>query len=99
MMAESLDEPRADAIAERIFVLRRALEGIIGVPATEGNRIEVLRNGNEIFPAMLENIAGATRTIDLLTFIYWRGEIGRWEHRPVAQRVLERAARLLRREI
>ena len=24
---------------------------------------------------------------------------GRWEHRPVAQRVLERAARLLRREI
>ena len=32
------------------------LEGVIGVPATEGNRIDVLRNGDEIFPAMLEAI-------------------------------------------
>ena len=76
MMAESPSGPRTDAVAERISRLRRALEGIIGVPATEGNRVEVLRNGNEIFPAMIEGIAGATRTIDLLTFIYWRGEIG-----------------------
>ena len=44
--------PRGDA-------LRRALEGVIGVPATEGNHVEVLRNGNEIFPAMLEAIGGA----------------------------------------
>jgi cardiolipin synthase len=56
--------------------LRRSLEGIIGVPATEGNAIRVLRNGDEIFPSMLEAIAGAQRTIDLLTFVYWRGEIG-----------------------
>jgi cardiolipin synthase A/B len=56
--------------------LRRALEGIIGVPVTEGNVVEVLRNGNEIFPAMLESIDGARRTVDLLTFVYWRGEIG-----------------------
>ena len=62
--------------SERIDRLRRALEGIIGVPATEGNSIEVLRNGREIFPAMLEAIAQAQRTIDLLTFVYWRGEIG-----------------------
>ena len=45
--------------------LRRALEGVIGVPATEGNHVEILRNGNEIFPAMLEAIGGARRTIDL----------------------------------
>ena len=56
--------------------LRRALEGILGVPATEGNLVEVLRNGNEIFPAMLESIAGAEHAIDLLTFVYWRGQIG-----------------------
>ena len=76
MMAESPYALRTDPVAERISTLRRALEGIIGVPATKGNSLEVLRNGNEIFPAMLESIAGATRTIDLLTFIYWRGEIG-----------------------
>jgi cardiolipin synthase len=56
--------------------LRRALEGILGVPATEGNVVEVLRNGNEIFPAMLESIEGASHTVDLLTFVYWRGDVG-----------------------
>jgi cardiolipin synthase len=63
-------------IARRGDDLRRALEGVIGVPATEGNHVEVLRNGNEIFPAMLGDIAGAGRTIDLLTFVYWKGEVG-----------------------
>ncbi len=52
------------------------LEGVIGVPATEGNHIEVLRNGDEIFPAMLEAIDGGEHTIDFLTFVYWQGEIG-----------------------
>jgi len=61
---------------ERTVSLRRSLEGIIGVPMTEGNAVTVLRNGDEIFPAMLEAIAAATRTIDFLTFVYWRGEIG-----------------------
>ena len=60
--------------AERI---RRTIEGVIGVPATEGNRVEVLRNGDEIFPAMLESIESAGNTVDLLTFVYWEGEIGR----------------------
>jgi len=62
--------------ARRIERMRRALEGIIGVAATEGNAIDVLRNGDEIFPAMLEAIETAENTIDLLTFIYWRGDIG-----------------------
>ena len=56
--------------------VRRTLEGVLGVPATEGNRITVLRNGDEIFPAMLEAITSATVTIDLLTVVYWKGEIG-----------------------
>ena len=57
--------------------LRRTIEGVIGVPATEGNRVDVLRNGDEIFPAMLESIESADNTVDLLTFVYWEGEIGR----------------------
>src|SRR5262249_49170274 len=56
--------------------LRRTLEGIIGVPATEGNRIEPLRNGDAIFPAMLDAIEGARHTIDMLTFVYWEGRVG-----------------------
>jgi len=56
--------------------IRRRLEGVLGVPATEGNRIEVLRNGDEIFPSMLEAIDQAEHTIDFLTFVYWAGAIG-----------------------
>ena len=54
---------------------RRLLETFTGVPATEGNRVDVLRNGVEIFPAMLEAIHRAERTVDFLTFVYWGGEI------------------------
>jgi cardiolipin synthase len=67
--------------------LRRALEGVLGVPATEDNHIEALRNGDEIFPAMLEAIDGAETTIDFLTFVYWQGEIGT----QFAERLAERA--------
>jgi len=65
---------------------RRALEGLLGVPATEGNRIEVLRNGEEIFPAMLEAIDGAEHTIDFLTYVYWSGEIAETFARALAAR-------------
>ena len=63
-----------DDTAARRF--RRHLEGIIGTPATEGNRIDVLRNGDEIFPSMFEAVEAAERTIDFLTFVYWEGRIG-----------------------
>jgi cardiolipin synthase len=55
--------------------LRRRLETVIGTPFTEGNAVTVLRNGDEIFPAMLEAIRGAESTVDLCTFVYWQGDI------------------------
>jgi cardiolipin synthase len=55
---------------------RRTLEGVVGIPATEDNRITVLHNGCEIFPAMLDAIRAAQHTIDFLTFVYWKGDIG-----------------------
>jgi cardiolipin synthase A/B len=65
-----------DSETERSTALRRTLEALLGSSATEGNDVRILRNGNEIFPAMLEAIAAAERSVDLLTFIYWTGEIG-----------------------
>ncbi len=56
-------------------VLRRRLEVVIGTPFTEGNSVQVLRNGDEIFPAMLDAIRAAEATVDLMTFVYWQGEI------------------------
>ena len=61
---------------DRTTTVRRTLEGVVGVPATEGNRVDVLRNGDEIFPALFEAVDGADHTIDFLTFVYWEGEIG-----------------------
>ncbi|MEU1276039.1 phospholipase D-like domain-containing protein [Streptomyces sp. NPDC005799] len=55
--------------------LRRRLERLIGVAATEGNELIPLRNGDEIFPAMLSAIHSARHTIDMMTFVYWRGQI------------------------
>jgi cardiolipin synthase len=66
--------------------IRRTLEGVLGVPATEGNRIDVLHNGDEIFPAMLAAIAEAEHTVDFLTFVYWTGDIGTVFARALAER-------------
>jgi cardiolipin synthase len=56
-------------------VLRRRLEVTIGTPFTEGNSITVLKNGDRIFPAMLEAIRSAQSSVDLMTFVYWKGDI------------------------
>ncbi|MFF4317728.1 phosphatidylserine/phosphatidylglycerophosphate/cardiolipin synthase family protein [Streptomyces sp. NPDC001568] len=57
--------------------MRRRLERLIGIAATEGNSLVVLRNGDEIFDGMLAAISAAEHTVDMMTFVYWRGEIAR----------------------
>ncbi len=49
---------------------------LLGPPLVGGNRVVELLNGDEIFPAMLEAIRGAKRTITFETYIYWSGKIG-----------------------
>ncbi|MEU8453271.1 phospholipase D-like domain-containing protein [Streptomyces griseoaurantiacus] len=73
----TLAEQRPDVERDGIQRLRRRLERLIGVAATEGNELVALRNGDEIFPAMLEAIRTAEYTIDMMTFVYWRGQIAR----------------------
>jgi cardiolipin synthase len=74
--AASAPASTADAAARKQR-LRRRLERLIGVAATEGNELVPLRNGDEIFPAMLGAIRSARYTIDMMTFVYWRGQIAR----------------------
>src|SRR5690606_17200742 len=61
--------------SEGLAHYRRALEATLGIPFAEGNSIRVLRNGKEIFPALLEAIEQAEHTIDFLTYVYWTGDI------------------------
>ena len=77
----------ADEPDQRVQALRRRLEALLGIPATEGNGLTVLKNGDEIFPAMLEAVRTAERTIDFLTFVYWKGAVAR----EFAQALAERA--------
>ena len=70
----------------RVEHLRRRLEGLLGIPATEGNELTLLRNGDQIFPAMLEAIREAKETIDFLTFVYWKGDIAQEMAMALAER-------------
>jgi cardiolipin synthase A/B len=54
---------------------QRAVGHLLGPPIEDGNRITALHNGDQIFPAMLEAIRGARKTITFETYIYWSGTI------------------------
>ncbi|MDO9240903.1 MAG: phospholipase D-like domain-containing protein [Methylicorpusculum sp.] len=62
------------SVADSQFL--RSIGSLLGPSIIEGNRVQALVNGNEIFPAMLKAIRGAQKTITFETFIYWSGTIG-----------------------
>ena len=63
------------SIADPQFL--RSMGVLLGPPVIDGNRIETLLNGEQIFPSMLQAIASAKQTINFETYIYWSGEIGK----------------------
>ncbi|WP_214401388.1 phospholipase D-like domain-containing protein [Pseudonocardia lacus] len=64
-----------------------AAEALTGAPISSGNDLELLINGDRIFPVFLDTIERARRSINLLTFVYWRGDIAH----EVADRLSRRA--------
>ena len=69
------DIPRLYSTRDPDFV--RAMGIALGPAVVGGNAVDILLNGDEIFPAMLAAIRGARRTITFETYIYWSAEIGR----------------------
>jgi PLD-like domain len=55
---------------------RRALSSLLWPPIVEGNKVDTLLNGDQIFPAMLAAIRSAKTTITFETYIYRSGSIG-----------------------
>ncbi len=51
--------------------------GATGVPNLAGNSIDILHNGDEFYPVMLEEITRARTSITIEAYIYWAGDIGR----------------------
>jgi cardiolipin synthase len=50
--------------------------GLTGMPMVAGNRVRLLNNGDEFYPAMLGAIRGASQSITIEAYIYWKGVVG-----------------------
>lgn len=64
----------------------RSMGSLLGPAILGGNRVTTLLNGDEIFPAMLEAIRSAKKTIAFETYIYWSGQIGDEFAKALAER-------------
>lgn len=62
--------------ARHLTVLASAATKVLSRPLLPGNQVELLVNGDAAFPAMLDAIARARRTITLATYIFDRDEAG-----------------------
>lgn len=64
------------AATQHLTLLATLLDKVVSRPLVPGNRVEPLVNGDAAFPAMLEAIAGAQRSVALSTYIFDRDEVG-----------------------
>jgi cardiolipin synthase A/B len=62
------------------------IAGATGAPFIAGNSLEILNNGDEFYPAMLDDIARAEHSITMEAYIYWSGDIGVAFARALAER-------------
>ena len=53
----------------------REMGVMLGPSIVPGNKVSVLEDGDQIFPAMLDAIRGARRTVTFETYIWWSGDI------------------------
>ncbi|MFE1843078.1 phosphatidylserine/phosphatidylglycerophosphate/cardiolipin synthase family protein [Streptomyces sp. NPDC059515] len=57
--------------------LRRRLERLLGIAATEGNELVPVGPGGRGLPPVVAAVRAAEHTVDMMTFVYWRGDIAR----------------------
>ena len=62
------------------------MAGATGVWFVKGNRVEILNNGDQFYPAMLRAISEARLSITIEAYIYWAGRIGLTFARALAER-------------
>jgi cardiolipin synthase len=77
--------PHQYAVSDPQFM--RSMGSLVDPGILASNKVVALHNGDQIFPAMLEAVRGARRSICLETYIYWSGDIGR----QFAEALVERA--------
>jgi cardiolipin synthase A/B len=78
MLWNNLREREFHVRVPDIDSFEEALPSIAGMTQAvilDGNRAEVLQNGDEFFPALLDSIARAKETIHFETYVWWSGGI------------------------
>jgi cardiolipin synthase len=77
----SADEPVEHAVPHRYPVhgpqFALTMSHLFGPPVVSGNRITALQNGDQAFPAMLEAIRSAERSVNFEGYIFWDDTTGR----------------------
>jgi cardiolipin synthase A/B len=75
----SPDQPLERAVPHAYGVrdpqFRRTMDQLLGRPIVSGNRVTALLNGDQAFPAMLEAIRSARRSVNLESYIFWSGTV------------------------
>jgi cardiolipin synthase len=59
---------------------------------TPGNRLELLENGDAIFPAMLAAISSARKTVNFEAYLFWSGDVGARFRDALAERAMHGVA-------
>ncbi len=70
------DIPYNKKVKDDFAPLIRATYALTGLPLLKGNGVTVLRNGENAFPAMLDAIDRATKSVDLSTYIFENNNSG-----------------------
>jgi cardiolipin synthase len=69
-------QERLPAHSGHLHQLARMVGEVVKRPLRIGNRVDPLLNGDEAYPAMIEAINQATRTLSVETYIFDRDEVG-----------------------
>ena len=73
---QTVEHPIAHRYDTRDPRFLRTMTHLVGSPVVPGNRVTTLLNGDQAFPAMLEAIRSAERSITLEAYIFWSGTVG-----------------------
>jgi cardiolipin synthase A/B len=69
--------PDLSCVGKKLIPLARTSWQLAGAPVTLGNQVDVLLDAEQTYPAKLQAIAGATRSIDAAYYIFSDDETGR----------------------
>src|SRR5438552_18772160 len=73
------------AVDDPLSPLQFAIRRLTGLPCEAGNRIEMLRNGDQAYPRMLAAIDAAQKSVGLQSYIFRADKAGEAFHQALIQ--------------